>query len=63
MEPTEQLATIIPILVDIVDRMEPTDLDNPHTACANFTVTRGARPHDRVAAASLRAGVSRRGGR
>jgi uncharacterized protein (TIGR03086 family) len=37
MEPSEQLAIILPTLTALVDQLEPTDLDNP-TPCSNFTV-------------------------
>jgi uncharacterized protein (TIGR03086 family) len=37
MEPTEQLAVIIPALTDLVDRIEADQLDNA-TPCANFDV-------------------------
>ena len=37
MEPTDQLAVIIPTLIDIVDGLGAEHLDNP-TPCANFTV-------------------------
>lgn len=37
MEPTEQLAIIIPVLNTIVDRLGSEQLDNP-TACANLDV-------------------------
>lgn len=37
MEPSDQLAIIVPTLIDIVDRLEDDQLDNP-TPCANFTV-------------------------
>ncbi len=43
MEPTEQLASIIPTLIDIVDHLEADQLDNA-TPCANFTV-RGVLDH------------------
>jgi uncharacterized protein (TIGR03086 family) len=37
MEPTEQLAVILPTIIDIVERIEPEQLDDP-TPCANFDV-------------------------
>lgn len=37
MEPTEQLSTILPTLCALVDRIDPTQLNNP-TPCAKFTV-------------------------
>lgn len=37
MEPSDQLAVIIPTLIDIVDRLTPDQLENA-TPCANFTV-------------------------
>lgn len=37
MEPSDQLAIIVPALIDIVDRLEDDQLDNP-TPCAKFTV-------------------------
>jgi uncharacterized protein (TIGR03086 family) len=37
MEPTEQLASILPALSALVDRIGPTQLNNP-TPCAKFTV-------------------------
>ncbi len=43
MEPTEQLAVIIPALTDLVDRLEPADLERS-TPCAEFTV-RGVLEH------------------
>ena len=35
MEPTEQLAAILPAITDLVDRVQPEDLDNP-TPCDKF---------------------------
>lgn len=43
MEPTEQLATIIPALTDLVDQLDPSQLDNP-TPCSDFSV-RGVLDH------------------
>ena len=37
MEPTEQLSILLPILTNIVGRIEPNQLDDP-TPCAAFTV-------------------------
>lgn len=37
MEPTEQLAVILPTVNELVDRIDPADLQNP-TPCTNFTV-------------------------
>jgi uncharacterized protein (TIGR03086 family) len=37
MQPTEQLAVILPTIIDIVDRIEVDQLDDP-TPCANFDV-------------------------
>lgn len=43
MDPTQQLAVILPMLTNIVGRIEPAQLDAP-TACAKFTV-RGVLDH------------------
>ncbi len=43
MEPTDQLAVIIPALTALVDRLEPADLDRP-TPCSAFDV-RGVLEH------------------
>lgn len=43
MEPSEQLGVIIPMVIDIVDRLDAEELDNP-TPCADFTV-RGVLDH------------------
>lgn len=37
MEPIEQLSHILPTVGDVVDRIEPAQLDNP-TPCTEFTV-------------------------
>ncbi|MEZ5244156.1 MAG: TIGR03086 family metal-binding protein [Acidimicrobiales bacterium] len=37
MDPSEQLAVILPSLTALVDQLEPGDLANP-TPCANFTL-------------------------
>jgi uncharacterized protein (TIGR03086 family) len=37
MDPSEQLAVILPSLTALVDQLEPGDLGNP-TPCANFTL-------------------------
>lgn len=37
MEPTEQLATILPVMCALVDEIRPDQLDNS-TPCRNFTV-------------------------
>ena len=38
MEPNDQLAVIIPMLTDLVDRLDAAQLSN-RTACADFTVS------------------------
>jgi len=43
MEPTEQLAVILPTIIDIVERIDADQLDHP-TPCANFDV-RGVLDH------------------
>ena len=37
MEPTEQLAIILPTITDLVDRVQPDDLSNP-TPCERFAL-------------------------
>jgi uncharacterized protein (TIGR03086 family) len=37
MEPTEQLEAILPAVSDLVDRLDPADLDN-ETPCEHFTL-------------------------
>jgi uncharacterized protein (TIGR03086 family) len=37
MEPTEQLTVLLPTLEELVDRIDPADLDHT-TPCANFTL-------------------------
>lgn len=37
MEPTEQLATILPAITDLVEQLEPDDLDSP-TPCDKFAL-------------------------
>ena len=43
MKPTDQLDVIIPTLIEIVDRLDATQMNNP-TACSDFTV-RGVLDH------------------
>ena len=47
MEPTEQLSYILPTLSALVDRIEPTQLDNS-TPLHRVHRARRARPHDRA---------------